>query len=131
MANRSKYSRQLVERICECVAKGMPREVAAARAGITRMTLYRWEKDRPDLAEALMNAVEQAEALAIEHGLEQIETAAQNGDWQAAAWRLERRFPQYFAKREKLSHEVSAPDGSPIGVRFIDAQATLARLASG
>ena len=40
------------------------------------------------------------------------------GEWQAAAWRAERRFPDLWGRREKLEH--SGPGGKPIAISLED-----------
>jgi hypothetical protein len=39
-------------------------------------------------------------------------TTKSEGEWQALAWQLERRFPQWFSR--KTRHEVTGADGGPI-----------------
>lgn len=51
-----KYSPELAERICELVRKLTFRTHAARKLGITRMTLRRWVRTRPDFAEKLAEA---------------------------------------------------------------------------
>jgi len=40
------------------------------------------------------------------------------GEWQAAAWRAERRFPELWGRREKLEH--SGPGGKAIPISVED-----------
>jgi hypothetical protein len=63
--------------------------------------------DEPEFAEA----VKAAEADSQQELLKKIWTASDQ-QWQAAAWMLERRWPQDFARRQAL--EMSGPDGGPI-----------------
>jgi hypothetical protein len=119
----TKRTPETVERIEQSLRKGLTRKAAAAAGGISYDTLRAWEKDFPEFSEALQNA----EAAGQEALLIRIWAASQqgaiitrrNGDvveepgaWQAAAWILERRWPQDFARRQAL--EMSGPDGGPI-----------------
>ena len=45
-----------------------------------------------------------------------IEQAAKDGTWQAAAWKLERRYPQEYGKTVQ---EHQGKDGGPIQVREV------------
>ena len=84
-------------------------ETAAAIAGIAKNTFYDWVRqgarlaDRLDKGEKLWQkemrlvdfsyAVKKATAESEASDLAKINKAASDGAWQAAAWRLERRFP--------------------------------------
>jgi hypothetical protein len=57
-------------------------------------------------------AVEKARAEAREVALDSIRTAAREGQWQAAAWYLERTAPNRYARVER--REISGPDGGAI-----------------
>jgi transposase len=105
----TKRTPETVERIEQSLRKGMTRKASAAAAGISYQTLREWEKDFPDFAESLQSA----EADSQHELLRRIWAAAEQPDrWQAAAWMLERRWPQDFARRQAL--EMSGPDGGPI-----------------
>jgi transposase-like protein len=97
-------------------------EVACNYAGLAPSTVYRWiERGRaekasqelgkkPDPTESqyveLCEAVEKARADAILRNVTIIQQAAGNGQWQAAAWWLERSMPQQYGRR--IQAEVSA-----------------------
>ena len=98
MARPSKYTPEVVARIVEALEQGATYEAAAAHAGVHYDTLNEWRKGFPEFSEALKKAEAEAEL----HWLEQIESAAAAGAWQAAAWRLERRYPERWGKRERV-----------------------------
>jgi transposase len=98
MARPSKYTPEAVERIVEALEQGATYEAAAAHAGVHYDTLNEWRKEFPEFSEALKGAEAKAEL----HWLEQIEAAAADGAWQAAAWRLERRYPARWGRRERV-----------------------------
>lgn len=126
MAYKAKYSLAIAKVICEGLAKGLSRELAAARAGVTRKSIWEWTKSKPEFAEM----VENSEAVAAAHWLDQIESAAAEGNWQAAAWKLERRYPDLYGRPGTLKHEVSGPNGGSIPVEFI-ASAAFAAVTAG
>ena len=58
--------------------------------------------------------IKKAEAKFIAWNEQQIMSAAKKGNWQAAAWLLERKYPDEFGRRErqeiKISAEIKAPE---------------------
>ena len=102
---------------------------ACAFAGLHPETFRRWRRKaeaeirrREDPAETpdpemepyveLYQEVEQAEGEATVAMLGQIEKAALNGNWQAAAWKLERRFPDEYSRR--IVQIQGDADGGPV-----------------
>lgn len=63
-------------------------------------------------------AVRRARAEAERKDLDLVRDAARAGVWQAAAWRLERRHPERWGRRERLEH--SGPRGGAIPVAMLD-----------
>lgn len=100
------------QRICEAVRAGIRPEIAAVYCGIGARTYYRWmQLGRAADAEPVY--VEFAEA--VEVALAEWEARdvlligeAAKEDWHAAAWRLERRLPKVYGKRER--HEIANAD---------------------
>jgi hypothetical protein len=106
---------------------------AAAHAGVSRQTVWRWMEHGADEAEPeraagtsdrewsnqlahwqncrdLRNAVEKAEADARMAALNRILAAGREGTWQADAWFLERRYPNDYSRRV-VEHQ--GPGGGP------------------
>lgn len=109
MAARCKLTPEVQERICQALSVGATYEHAAAFGGITYETLNQWRKTKPGFSEALKDA----EARAVVGWLAKIERAASEGVWQAAAWKLERRYPQLYGRTlQQVEH--SGPDGGPL-----------------
>ncbi|CAB4199230.1 hypothetical protein UFOVP1336_21 [uncultured Caudovirales phage] len=122
----SKKTEQRVEALLQSLRAGASRQRAAALAGIHRDTLYEWMKQDP----AFSDAIEKAEAFAEFRFLARVATAAENErSWQAAAWILERRFPNEWRRREGV--EISGAEGKAIEVKTsADPAADAARLAA-
>lgn len=122
----TKKTEQRVEALLQSLRAGASRQRAAALAGIHRDTLYEWMKQDP----AFSDAIEKAEAFAESRFLARVATAAENEkSWQAAAWILERRFPNEWRRREGV--EVSGTEGKAIEVKSVgDPEADAARLAA-
>jgi transposase len=102
--------------IVEAVARGSYLETAAALAGLDPATVRRWVKrgaDEPESAYGrLADAIRQAQAESEDRDLAALAAAADGGVWQARAWRLERRFPDRWARRARYEH--TGPGGGPI-----------------
>lgn len=95
MERPTTYSEELAAQICEALKLGAPLEVAAEAAGVSYETAEDWRKRY----EAFDMRVGQALAEGIINALRHIEAAAANGQWQAAAWLLERRYPQIYGRQ--------------------------------
>jgi hypothetical protein len=115
MPRRSKLTPEVQQRICDAVVIGATYEHAAAYGGIAQSTLYEWLKAKPEFSEAL----KAAEARAVVGWLAKIEKAASDGTWQAAAWKLERRYPNVFGRTvQQVEH--SGPGAEPLTIRIVD-----------
>lgn len=76
---------------------------------------------------------EKALAVSEIRNLSLIQAAAGDGHWQAAAWILERKYPDRFGRRERINLEGSK-DGEPVTIRTVgveDVEAAIKRLAGG
>lgn len=98
MARRTKYSAEVVARIVQALELGATYDLAARFGGITYETFNRWRKSKPAFSEA----VEKAEGEAAVKWLAKIELAASAGNWQAAAWKLERRYPAQYGRQTSM-----------------------------
>ena len=116
MARPSKLTPELRVDLERQLADGVPVVVLAQRFGVGRRTLGRWIGDgrvvRRQLAPAPDPAVEE---LSLDERLEKAEpgllaavlAASQRGSWQAAAWILERRWPERWARPPRRQEEPS------------------------
>jgi hypothetical protein len=95
----SKRTPETVERILSLIRSGNTFSTAACSAGIDPATFSVWRNQYPDFDKAVKKA--ESDAIARNCGL--IQKAAINS-WQAAAWWLERRYPNEFARTERLQH---------------------------
>lgn len=101
----TKLTPALQKKVVDAIKAGAYIETAAAFAGIHKDTLYEWLKkgarSRGGPFFEFSQAVEQALAHSELRDITIIGTAAQT-QWQAAAWRLERRFPERWSRRDKV-----------------------------
>jgi hypothetical protein len=92
-----------IDKITQAILIGATWELAALYAGISTDTLARWRKRAEKapagtpLAEFRQRLLE-AEGRAAIGWLAKIEKAASDGNWQAASWKLERRYPEQYGR---------------------------------
>ena len=94
MARPTKYNDEVVERILHAIRLGATYDLACSYGGISADAFAAWRKKYPDFAEK----VKDAEGSGAVGWLDKIEAAARDGNWQAAAWKLERRYPHAYGR---------------------------------
>ena len=99
-----------LERLAAALKAGETRRHAALYAGIGHSTLYEWLKD-PDT----LQLVEQSEAEARMLLLARVQKGAVT-HWQAAAWLLERRWPDDYGRRNQTPPAPEAGKGGLDGL---------------
>ncbi len=116
MARQSKLTPETQKKIVDAIAEGNYLETAAAIGGVTYTTLNNWMK-KGEVASSgayveFLEAVKKAEAEAEALRVSRISKAGKEGNWQADAWYLERRYPDRWGKR--IQQEVTGKDGGPL-----------------
>jgi predicted DNA-binding transcriptional regulator AlpA len=108
MARPTLLTDEVREELEDALASGVPVRIAAASVGVSRPTVYKWisrglveRRPKLRLVESESSA---AEELPEEEKIERavigsILKAASGGDWRAAAWVAERRWPRKYARR--------------------------------
>jgi hypothetical protein len=111
MARPTKYTATVRKKLIQAIKMGATYELAAGYAGITYRTFRNWmEQGERDVEQQEQNPdgdpgeflqffqdVKAAEAAGAMVWLAKIERAA-GENWQAAAWKLERRFPHMYGR---------------------------------
>lgn len=102
--------------LLKAIEQGMPLKQAAAMAGMSYDTLNNWQnrgqnESAPPEYRQFCQQLRHSQAVAMQVHVSSICDAAKR-DWRAAAWMLERRFPEDFARQQQLEH--SGPDGKPL-----------------
>ena len=140
MHGNSKLTLELSEKICSALRAGNYIDTAIAYGGVAKDTYYEWlrrgaratkandTRDTEKPYRDFHDAVEQAIAASEIRDVALIAKAATE-QWQAAAWRLERRYPDKWGKRER--HELSGPQGGPVQHAFIDPNELARKIAAG
>lgn len=108
---KTKLTPELQENFCKAIENGDSILGACGYVGISEKTYYNWI-DRAESAKGrtkfvkFKECVDKAKAKAL-HNFEQVITHASTEHWQAAAWMLERRYPNMYGKREKIEADVN------------------------
>ena len=94
-------------RLRDAIIVGNTIETACNLAGISRKSYYRWLKEAEDAPEGhilrqFRDTVKEARAEAAHRMLMIIQKAAMK-DWRAAAWFLERRYPEDWSRPRQIS----------------------------
>jgi transposase len=111
MGRPTKLTDEIQTLICNYIQAGNYIETAAAAAGINKKTLYEWLKRgkqaQSGIYKEFSNAVEKALAISEIRELKTIKDHSAQY-WQAAAWRLERRFPDRWGRKDKLQADINS-----------------------
>ena len=127
MPTKSKLTKELIEKAVKIVERGNYYKVAIDVLGISEHTWYEWmrqgEVDTNKGVNSLMaqffQSIKKAEATAIDRNLSIIQKAAMEGNWQASAWYLERKYPEQWGKRDNVNLTTDK-DGFRIEVEYVD-----------
>ena len=132
MGRPTKLTPEVQDKIVNALRAGNYQETAAKYAGISDKTFYEWMRrgESDDPKEAIFvefrQAVEKAKSDAEVRDVALIDKAASDGTWQAAAWKLERKYPHRWGRVNRT--EISGPEGQPIKVETDIKQALLEKL---
>lgn len=96
----TKYTPETVKKIVDAIRVGATFRLACMYGGIDQSTFENWRKKYSDFSDA----INQAEGQGALTWLARIEEAAKV-NWQAAAWKLERKYPREYGRRVIQSYE--------------------------
>lgn len=97
----TKFTPETTAAILSAIRLGATYELAAQAGGVHYDTFNEWVKKGEAGDEGFAEfseSVKRANAEMAVRCLSQIEEAAADGNWQAAAWKLERRFPASYGR---------------------------------
>lgn len=117
---RLKLTDELINELCKYKRSGLTNKSVCYAANISERSFYeylnRGEADlqagKKSIFTRFFQSYKKAETMHKLKRLNQIEKAAEEGNWQAAAWELERCYPDEYGKR--IAAEVSGKDGGSI-----------------
>jgi hypothetical protein len=103
MARPTKLTPESKDRIVQAIKLGATYEHAAAYGGVAYNTFNEWIKKGKDAKSGIYvefhEAIKEAEGVGLVGWLQKIEDAANDGQWQAAAWKAERRYPEIYGRQ--------------------------------
>ena len=103
----SKLTDDVISIILKAISLGSSQVLAAQSAGIHPATFSDWMKQgRENVSEefsSFYGKVKKAEGDRASTWLQHIEDAAEKGTWTAAAWKLERIYPDDFGKQDRVT----------------------------
>ncbi len=110
MAGRkTKYTKELVNDLLDNLRQGKGRHKSCKEVGINYQTFLNWLKDesKSEFLTQVKEAEQEGNQVIKETCEQAIRKAATNNDkpiWQAAAWLLERKFPDEYRNKQEHEH---------------------------
>lgn len=113
---------ELIKNLAQFIRAGLTNKSSCDACGISETTFYRWletgekDKDRQkaSIYREFWEAIKKAEASHKMELLNTIRKAGKDGNWQAAAWELERRYYNEFGRTRV---ELTGAEGREIEVK--------------
>lgn len=108
-----KLTPELADEAIKLVKAGATTADVINYLGCASNTFYQWLRNpKNEAQERLRDGMLQAEAERKLWCLQKIHKAAEKGDWKAAAWYLERRYPNEYARTQRITGEVTTNERS-------------------
>lgn len=110
MGRRLKLTPEIQTKLSSAIAAGNYHEVACDLVGVGTTTFYNWmkkgEKSSSGKFREFWESIKKAEAVAEAKRIKLITDAAEQ-NWQAAAWYLERRYPNKWGRQTRVEKQIS------------------------
>jgi transposase len=117
MGRPTKLTQPIHDLIVKYIKAGNYVETAAAAAGINKSTLYDWlkrgQQDKSGIYADFSNAVEMAMALSEIDLLDKLRKHDADSA-QPIEWRLERRFPERWGRKDKITADITSTEKEEI-----------------
>lgn len=113
-------------RLLQAIRLGSYIEHACFYAGIDSSTFRKWRQKAEQEIEpykSFWKEVQLAESEAIMRRLARIEKTAEEGNWQADAWVLERKYPDKFGRRDRINVNLDPNKPVEVNLEWADGQA--------
>ena len=107
------YTKQVPEMVLAFLKKGYSRDVISAHLGITRNTLFKWEKEHPALAQAIEDGTVHSQLFWETLGIRAVQGRIKG--FNATAWIFNMK--NRFGWKDKT--ELSGDEERPISVRVV------------
>lgn len=104
---KPKLTPELAQEAIRLVKGGASNQDVISWLGVSETSFYGWLKDpKNEAQEKLAEGMKKAETERKLWHLQRIHKAAEEGDWKASAWYLERRYPNEYARTQRITGEV-------------------------
>lgn len=119
---KPKLTPELLERAVKLKKGGANNRDICAAVGIAESTFYAWLNEPKGKAQVeFSEAIKRAEADYKNALLAIIARDAQERDWKAAAWLLERKYPEEYSRRDRVQADVTTKAEATVQlVHFFD-----------
>ena len=109
MARSTKYTEEIINTLLQGLREGKGRHKACKEANIDYRTFLNWLEDenKSSFFTQVKDAEKEGNQVTKETCEQAIMNAATNNDkpiWQAAAWMLERKFPEEYRNKQEHEH---------------------------
>ena len=122
LGRREKCTAEAIERAVELKGRGVNDVDVARCIGVRADTLSKWRNDpKTDNQRRMAEALDQAEGDYKAALLGIIMRDAQERDWKAAAWLLERKYPNEYGKAQRVVADTSEQDADRAAKDFVEA----------
>ena len=131
----TKLTPQIQDDLCRVVAMGNYLETACAFVGVSTATVRDWmrrgARAKRGIYVEFLAAIKRAMAQGEVRDVATIVQASRE-NWQAAAWRLERKHWKRWGRKERVQQEISGRDGKEIEIKqtVFDHSTAIASIAS-
>lgn len=99
-SNVSKYNKKTALILLQTLAAGETKVESSRVAGISYKTYFDWYNEHQEFKDAVDEILLTREVIDKEAAISAIQGAYKAGTWVAAAWWLERKYPEEFALRK-------------------------------
>lgn len=104
---KPKLTPELAKEAIKLVQNGASNQDVISWLGVNESSFYAWLREPKNEAQrTLAQGMKKAEAERKLWHIQRINKAAEDGDWKASAWYLERRYPQEFARTQRITGQV-------------------------
>lgn len=127
VGRHDKLTPEIQQTIVECLQAGNYLETSAAYANVTKKTLYDWMKrgnrQKRGKFRTFLNAIKKAIASAEVQSVATIAKASKT-QWQAAAWRLERKDYKKWGRKDRVDSQITGTDKGPLQIEVVETLVT-------
>lgn len=102
VSDKTLLTKDVTSDLRDKILRGLTEEQACELVGVSYSTYSQWLIKYPLFKEFIRRVKAEVEFDALEH----IKDAMSGGTWSAAAWFLERKWPQRYGKRDMLKQEI-------------------------